>query len=158
MREEVVLRSLLLVDADANERRQLSAVASRAGWSIVGAADAETAVGLLQGPHGREVRAALLSSWSVEQGPGLIAALRKCRPELPVIVLADGGSVALAVDAMRAGASDYLAKPIAPERLIEALTAHADRRRATGELAPLSEKIAPDLMLDQLVGAAPDFR
>jgi len=52
MREEVVLRSLLLVDADANERRQLSAVASRAGWSIVGAADAETAVGLLQGPHG----------------------------------------------------------------------------------------------------------
>ena len=58
MREEVVLRSLLLVDADANERRQLSAVASRAGWSIVGAADAETAVGLLQGPHGREVRAA----------------------------------------------------------------------------------------------------
>jgi len=158
MREEVVLRSLLLVDADANERRQLSAVASRAGWSIVGAADEETAVGLLQGPHGREVRAALLSSWNAELGPGLIAALRKRRPNLPVIVLADGGSVALAVDAMRAGASDYLAKPIAPERLIEALTAHADRRRATGELAPLSEKIAPDLMLDQLVGAAPDFR
>jgi DNA-binding NtrC family response regulator len=59
---------------------------------------------------------------------------------------------------MRAGASDYLAKPIAPERLLEALTAHADRRRATGELAPLSEKIAPDLSLEQLVGAAPEFR
>jgi DNA-binding NtrC family response regulator len=42
--------------------------------------------------------------------------------------------------------------------LIEALTAHADRRRATGELAPLSEKIAPELSLDQLVGAASDFR
>jgi len=158
MREEVVLRSLLLVDADANERRQLSAVASRAGWSMVGAACAESAVGLLQGPHGREVRAALLSNWNDEQGPRLIAALRQCRPNLPIIVLADGGSVALAVEAMRAGASDYLAKPIAPERLIEALAAHADRRRATGELAPLSEKIAPDMSLDQLVGAAPDFR
>ena len=121
MREEVVLRSLLLVDADANERRQLSAVASRAGWSIVGAADEETAVGLLQGPHGREVRAALLSSWNVELGPGLIAALRKRRPNLPVIVLADGGSVALAVDAMRAGASDYLAKPVNTEQLLSAL-------------------------------------
>ena len=158
MREEVVLRSLLLVDADANERRQLSAVASRAGWSTVGAACAETAATILQGPHGREVRAAILSSWSSEQGPELIAALRQCRPSLPVIVLADGGSVSLAVDAMRAGASDYLAKPIAAERLLEALSAHADRRRAAGELAPLSEKIAPDLMLDQLIGASPVFR
>jgi DNA-binding NtrC family response regulator len=158
MREEVVLRSLMLVDADANERRQLAAVASRAGWSMVGAACAESAVGLLQGPHGREVRAALLSNWTDEQGPALIAALRQCRPNLPVIVLADGGSIALAVNAMRAGASDYLARPIAPERLIEALASHADRRRASGELAPLSEKIAPDLSLDQLVGAAPDFR
>ena len=157
MREEV-LRSLLLVDADANERRHLSAIASRAGWSTVGAACTETATGLLQGPHGREVRAAILSSWSEASGPALIAALRKCRADLPIIVLADGGSVALAVDAMRAGASDYLAKPIAAERLLEALTAHADRRRASGELAPLSEKITPDLTLDQLVGASPDFR
>ena len=157
MREEVV-RSLLLVDADANERRQLTAVASRAGWTTVGADCAETAVGLLQGPHGREVRAAILSSWTEDQGPALIEALRQCRPSLPVIVLADGGSVALAVEAMRAGASDYLAKPIAPERLMDALAANADRRRAAGELAPLSEKIAPDLSLDQLVGAASDFR
>jgi DNA-binding NtrC family response regulator len=157
MREEV-LRSLLLVDADANERRQLSAVASRAGWSTVGADCIETAVGLLQGPHGREVRAAVLSSWTGDQGPAIIEALRRCRPALPVIVLADGGSVALAVEAMRAGASDYLAKPIAPERLMDALVANADRRRAAGELAPLSEKIAPDMSLDQLVGAASDFR
>ncbi|HXG82374.1 MAG TPA: response regulator, partial [Sphingomicrobium sp.] len=158
MREEVVLRSLLLVDADANERRQLSAIASRAGWSTVGADGIETATAILQGPHGREVRAAILSSWSSEQSPAIIAALRKCRQGLPVIVLADRGSIALAVEAMRAGASDYLAKPLAPERLIEALTSHADRRRGTGELAPLSEKIAPDLMLDQLVGSTPDFR
>jgi len=149
---------LLLVDADANERRQLSAVASRAGWSTVGADCAETAIGLLQGPHGREVRAAILSSWTGEQGPALIETLRQCRPGLPIIVLADGGSVALAVEAMRAGASDYLAKPLAAERLLDALTAHADRRRAVGELAPLSEKIAPELSLDQLVGAASDFR
>ena len=149
---------MLLVDADANERRQLSAVASRAGWSTVGADCLETAVGLLQGPHGREVRAAILSSWTGEQGPALIEALRQCRQGLPIIVLADGGSISLAVEAMRAGASDYLAKPLAAERLLDALTAHADRRRAVGELAPLSEKIAPDLSLDQLVGAASDFR
>ena len=75
MRNET-FRSLLLVDADPAERRLVSAIAARAGWSVVGAADGETANGLLQGPHGREVRAALLTSWNAEAGPELIAALR----------------------------------------------------------------------------------
>ena len=157
MREEI-LRSLLLVDADPGERRLVSATASRAGWSVVSAACAESAAGLLQGPHGREVRASLLSSWDSGTGPGLIAAMRAVRPDLPVIVLAEGGSVSLAVEAMNAGASDFLAKPVAPERLLEALSAHRDRRRAAGELAPLSEKLAPDLPLEEMVGASPDFR
>ena len=157
MRDEEV-RSLLLVDADAGERRHLTAIAGRAGWSVVGAACAESALGLLQGPHGREVRAAILAMWDHDESPGLVAALRQASPDLPIIVLSDGGSIALAVDAMRAGASDFLAKPVAPERMLEALAAHADRRRAHGELAPLSEKMAPELSLEKLVGAAPDFR
>jgi DNA-binding NtrC family response regulator len=151
------MRSLLLVEADTAERRHLTAIAARAGWSVVGAACAESALGLLQGPHGRDVRAAVLAVWDAD-GPALVAALRCGSPDLPIIVLADGGSVGLAVEAMRAGASDFLAKPVAPERMLDALAAHADRRRAHGELAPLAEKIAPDLSLEQLVGAAPDFR
>ena len=157
MREEPT-RSLLLLDADPDERRLISAIAARAGWSVVGAADEETAVALLQGPHGREVQAALLGSWDAEQGPQLIAALREQRPNLPVIVLSHGDSVSDAVEAMRAGASDFLVRPVAPERLLEALAANADRRRAAGELAPVSEKLAPELALEQLVGAAPEFR
>ena len=157
MRDETV-RSVLLVDADAAERRHLTAIASRAGWSVVGAADAETALGLLQGPHGRDVRAAVLTIWDDQEGPALIAALRHDAADLPIIVLADGGSIALAVEAMRAGATDYLARPVAAERMLDALAAHADRRRGLGELAPLSEKHAPDLPLDQLVGSSSEFR
>ena len=59
---------------------------------------------------------------------------------------------------MRAGASDFLVRPVAPERLLEALAANSDRRMAAGELAPVSEKLAPELALEQLVGAAPEFR
>ena len=157
MAEERV-RSLLLLDADADERRLISAIASRAGWSVVGAADAETAAALLQGPHGREVQAALLGSWDPESGPNLIEALRQHRDQLPVIVLSHGDTVAVAVDAMRAGASDFLVRPVAPERLTEALAANADRRKAAGELAPVSEKLAPSLSLEQLIGATPEFR
>ena len=157
MREPIV-RSLLLFDADADERRMIAACASRAGWSAVSAADEETAIALLQGPHGREVQAALIGSWDSEHGPALIAALRAHRPKLPVIILSHGDDVGQAVEAMRSGASDFLVRPVAPERLIEALAANADRRRAIGELAPIAEKLAPDLALDQLVGASPDLR
>ena len=59
---------------------------------------------------------------------------------------------------MRAGASDFLSRPVVQERLLEALAANSDRRRAAGELAPVTEKLAPELSLEQLVGAAPDFR
>ena len=151
-------RSLLLLDADADERRLVSAIAGRAGWSVVGAACTETALGLLQGPHGREVQAALIGSWDADTGPATIAALRSSREKLPIIVVANGGSVADAVEAMRAGASDFLTRPVVPERLTEALAINADRRRAAGELAPVTEKLSPDLSLEQLIGAAPDFR
>ena len=76
MREEPI-RSLLLLDANPEERRLISAIAGRAGWSVVGAADEEMALALLQGPHGREVLAALLGSWDAEKGPQLIASLRQ---------------------------------------------------------------------------------
>ena len=157
MREEPT-RSLLLLDANADERRLISAIAARAGWSVVGAADEETALALLQGPHGREVLAALLGTWDSQRGPELIAALREHNHKLPVIVLSHSDAVSVAVEAMRAGASDFLVRPVAAERLLEALAATSDRRKATGELAPLSEKLAPSLALEQLVGAAPEFR
>jgi DNA-binding NtrC family response regulator len=59
---------------------------------------------------------------------------------------------------MRAGASDFLTRPVTPERLLEVLAAHADRRKGVGELAPVTEKLSHALPLDQLVGAAPQFR
>ena len=157
MRDEET-RCLLLIEADPAERRLVSAVAARAGWSTVGADCTDTAVALLQGPHGREVKAALLANWDEESGPSTISALRSGRPGLPVIVLAEATSVSVAVNAMRAGATDFLSRPVASERLVEALAANADRRRPGGELIPVSEKLAPPLALEQLVGAAPDFR
>ncbi len=157
MREEPT-RSLLLLDANADERRLISAIAARAGWSVMGAGDEESAIAVLDGPHAKEVRAALLGSWDAERGPGLIASLREKKEKLPIIVLSHGDSVAAAVEAMRAGASDFLVRPVAPERMLEALAANSDRRKAAGELAPVSEKLAPELALEQLVGAAPEFR
>ncbi|HYI42712.1 MAG TPA: sigma 54-interacting transcriptional regulator, partial [Sphingomicrobium sp.] len=152
------VRSLLLVEPDAAERRLIGTMASRAGWMVIGADGLETAVAVLRGPYGAEVRAAVLASWDKQDPAHIIDSLRSCRAELPVIVVTDNDSVPVALDAIRAGATDFLGRPIAPERLMESLSAVADRRRPSGELAPVIEKLAPALELDQLVGAAPDFR
>jgi DNA-binding NtrC family response regulator len=157
MREEL-LRTLLLIDSDPAERRLVAATSSRAGWSLVSANSPEAAREALDGPHGREVRAVLVSGWDAAKSPDLVASIRADRPDMPILVLADQAAIGQAVDAMRAGASDFLVKPVAPERLLDALNVHRDRRRPTGELAPLAEKLSPRLPLEELVGAAPDFR
>ena len=46
MREEPT-RSLLLLDANPDERRLISAIAARAGWSVMGAVDEESATAVL---------------------------------------------------------------------------------------------------------------
>ena len=152
------IRSLLLVDADPAERRRISAIASRAGWTVVGADGLETAVAMLRGPYGPEVRVALLGNWDKDGAEPLIQGLRSCRPGLPVVLLVDEDALPMAVDGIRAGATDFLGRPVAPERLLEALESAADRRRPTGELTPVAEKLAPPLSLDQLIGATPEFR
>jgi DNA-binding NtrC family response regulator len=152
------IRSLLLIDADPAERRRISAIASRAGWSVVGADGLETAIAILRGPYGPEVKVALLADCEPEAAKDIIEALRECHPGLPVLAAADSSALTQGAKAIRAGATDFLGRPVAPERLLEALAAAADRRRPSGELAPTAEKLTPALSLDQLVGATPEFR
>src|SRR3569623_2723738 len=72
-------------------------------------------------------------------------------------MLTANGSVAQAVSAMRAGATDFLVKPLAAERLLSAREA-AVAGMAAGELRPLTEKIPALLAFDEIVGSAPEFR
>jgi DNA-binding NtrC family response regulator len=55
------------------------------------------------------------------EGIAFVAEVRRRRPELPIIILTGHGSVTLAVDAMRAGAANFLTKPIALQDLEQAV-------------------------------------
>ncbi|WP_035742751.1 sigma-54-dependent transcriptional regulator [Haematobacter missouriensis] len=55
------------------------------------------------------------------EGIDLLAELRVLRPETPVIVITANGSVNKAVEAMRAGATDFLVKPFDAQRLLSAI-------------------------------------
>jgi DNA-binding NtrC family response regulator len=152
-------RCLLLIDDEPAQRRLVTAIGARAGWSVRGAPDVEAAAAILSDTEGMPIDAILLDHWLPgPEGTQLIQQIRALRPDLPLLVMTAQTSVAVAVEAMRAGANDFLVKPIAPDRMLAALNAATDRRQRNGELRPLSEKISKTLAFDEIVGSAPLFR
>ena len=106
---------VMLIDDEPAQRRLVSALASRAGWRTIFAADGETAIAMLGTQDGMQLDAIILDQWSPDYEPsGLIRDIRARRPALPILILTAHNNVAVAVEAMRAGATDYLSKPIAP--------------------------------------------
>ena len=150
------IRSLLLINEDASQRRLVSAIAARAGWRTVVADSGDAAMTSLAAPHARTIEVILIDQQ--DETPVLVAALRASHPDKAVHVLTALDGLAIAIEAMRAGATDYLVKPLAPDRLLAALDAAASRDSIEGELRPMAEKLWQPLAFDEIVGAAPAFR
>jgi DNA-binding NtrC family response regulator len=152
-------RCLLLIDDEPAQRRLVTAIGARAGWWVRGAADVDSAREVLHGEESGDVKAILVDHWLTgEEGAAQIREIRAIRPDLPLLVMTAETCVSAAVDAMRAGAHDFLVKPLTPDRLLAALDAATDRRKSNSILRPLSEKIAKPLGFEEIVGSAPEFR
>ncbi len=152
-------RMVMVVDDEPAQQRLVTALAARAGWRSLIAGDSEIAIAMLGTRDGMMLDAILLDH-SMPQGDSadLIRELKARRPALPILMLTAINDVSTAVEAMRAGATDFLVKPIAPDRLLAALDAAVDGSTPAGELRPLTEKISAPLGFDEIVGSAPQFR
>lgn len=152
-------RLLLLIDDEPAQGRLISALAAREGFRAIVAGTAEEALERLRGEEGSQVSIILLDQWVPgEDACALIRELKSLCPDVPVLMLTASTSPLLAIEAMRAGATDYLIKPVAPERLQHALRSATRREAPQAELQPLAEKLASVLDFDAMVGTAPSFR
>ncbi|MFV0643750.1 MAG: sigma-54-dependent transcriptional regulator [Sphingomonadaceae bacterium] len=152
-------RLLMLIDDEPAQSRLISALAARDGWRVLVAKDSETAIAMLGTREGMQLNAIVLDQWVPgDDACDLIAELKHRRPALPILMLTTSASPLLAVDAMRAGATDYLIKPVAPDRLMQALRSATRREAPKDELQPLTEKIPASLDFDAMIGNAPEFR
>jgi two-component system response regulator HydG len=77
------------------------------------------------------------------------------RPDIPVIVLTAFGSLETAVGAIRAGAYDFVTKPVEIEALAIAVRRAADHRALRGEVKRLREAVQTTRQRGDLVGASP---
>jgi len=152
-------KTLLLIDDEPAQGRLIAAIAARAGWKSLRAESGNDALLLLGSNDGEAIDAVLIDYWAPNSDDAnLIQQLTEARPNLPILVITAQSKVSIAVEAMRAGATDFLTKPIAPERLIAALDAATQTHPHRGELRPLSEKVSQTLPFDEVVGSAPEFR
>jgi DNA-binding NtrC family response regulator len=152
-------RLLMLIDDEPAQSRLISALASREGWRTLIVRDAETAIATLGTRQGMQLSAIILDQWVPgDDACTLIAELKSRRPALPILMLTASTSPLLAVEAMRAGATDYLVKPVAPDRLMQALRSATTREAPRDELAPLTEKMTANPDFESMIGAAPNFR
>ncbi|QRG08375.1 sigma-54-dependent Fis family transcriptional regulator [Xanthobacter dioxanivorans] len=88
-------------------------------------------------------------------GLELFRRLKRVDPDLPVILVTGHGDIAMAVDAMREGAYDFLAKPYASERLITSVRHALDRRRLVLENRELKRSVEAASEDMPLLGSTP---
>jgi DNA-binding NtrC family response regulator len=152
-------RLLMLIDDEPAQSRLIAALAAREGWRTLVVSDPETAIATLGTREGMQLSAIILDQWVPgDDACTLIEELKARRPALPILMLTASASPLLAVEAMRAGATDYLIKPVAPDRLMLALRSATKREAPRDELQPLTEKLDQVLDFDAMIGNAPNFR
>ena len=156
---EIETRFLMLIDDEPAQSRLITALAAREGWRTLVVRDSETAIATLGTRQGMALNAIILDQWVPgDEACTLIAELRSRRPALPILMLTTSASPLLAVEAMRAGATDYLVKPVAPDRLMQALRMATTREAPRDELQPLTEKMSGTSDFESMIGASPAFR
>ena len=111
-------RLVLIVDDDPVQRRLVEAAIAKGGYRTVCAEGGEAALGAMEGPQGRDVAVVLLDLTMPDMdGLDVLSHMRARGLDMPVVVQTARGSIDTAVQAMRAGAFDFVVKPASPERL-----------------------------------------
>ncbi len=114
---------ILIVDDDPSVVASLSLLLKRHGHPARGARSPEEALALLREQELDLVLQDMNFSRGTtgEEGLALLGEIRRLRPRLPVILITAWGSISLAVEGMKAGASDFVTKPWGNAQLVQAV-------------------------------------
>ncbi len=142
--------SILIVDDDQRNREMLAEALSQAGFGVDIAPDGVVAL-----TKANEVTYdALLSDIRMAplSGLDLLASFRKTMPEMPIVLLTAFGSVDTAIQAMKQGAFDYIAKPVNLDELVLTMKRAVEHRRLMDDNRTLQRAFSERPRAASLIG------
>jgi DNA-binding NtrC family response regulator len=146
-----------LIDDDPPVRLSLAQTLELAGFTVAAYESAEAALADIEpGFLGVVVTDVRLPRMD---GVALLQRLQQLDAAVPVILITAHGDVSMAVQAMHAGAYDFLEKPFAPERLVEVATRAMDKRALSAEVQSLRRQLAAQRGIEAtLIGRSPSMQ
>jgi len=152
----IALPPILIVDDEKNMRQTLTNMLQDEDYETRAVDSAEEALRqLAQNEFLMVISDARLGGMS---GYELLPKIRTQWPELPTLMITAYATPKLAVEAIQAGAMDYLSKPFAPEELIHAVGRCAERYRLLKENQSLRARASEVFRLEQIVGDSQKMR
>ncbi len=147
-----MVKSVLIVDDDPAQRRILEETIKRLGFDARTASSGEEALQLLEGSERTPVAVVLLDLiMSGLDGMAVLERLKERPGSPPVIVQTAHGSIDAAINAMRAGAVDFVVKPASPERLEVSIRIALKIEALAGEITRIKKKVEGTLTFNDLI-------
>jgi DNA-binding NtrC family response regulator len=148
--------TLLIIEDEAKMRRLLELNLSEDGFTVYTAADAEAGLNTLR----QEKIDLVVTDLKLPgmNGLELLQAVKQTNATIPVVVMTAYGTVETAVEAMKAGASDYLMKPFALEEMKLILRKELDVHRLREENRSLREALGERYQFNNIVARSPKMQ
>ncbi len=144
---------VLVVDRDRPETQELlEFLRERVGWRALWARDGEVAGNILEDRE-EELHAMVADAHTPRvDGMRLLRAALARRPGLCVVLLGDAEDLEAATEAVRAGAADYVARPLNLEKLAARLRQGVSSQQLQTEVSDLREQLTRRFGLERLQG------
>jgi nucleotide-binding universal stress UspA family protein/CheY-like chemotaxis protein len=143
---------ILVVDDEVNARTALTELLHDEGYTVDAAADGFKALGKMA-DFAPDLVLTDLKMPGMD-GIQLLGKIRESDPELPVVMMTAFGEVETAVGAMRAGARDYLSKPVNVGELQVVVAREMAARKLRAEAGLLRERLAEKYSFNNIVGSS----
>jgi DNA-binding NtrC family response regulator len=147
------LPPVLVVDDEKNMRLSLQAMLGDEGYAASTVESAEEGLSLLA----REKFFMVITDAHLNgmNGYDFLSRLKSAHPSLPVLMITAYATPRLAVEAIKAGAIDYLSKPFEPEELLHAVARCAERHKLIRENHRLRNQTTQTYDVAQIIGESP---
>jgi FixJ family two-component response regulator len=143
-------QKILIIDDEAGIRESLETLLMLEGFRIDLAADGNAGLDLLT----RNTYDLLLLDLALpgESGIDLLPRIKSLVPDLPVIMITAYGTVGNVVDAIRAGASNFVQKPWDNEKLLADIRSAIARHKAEAEVIQLKRVLKQRYNFENIIG------